>query len=774
MSSFRCTPASRVRARLSIDSLEARDVPAGIHAAYTITQDWTSGFQAQVQLSNDGSSAVAFNSLSFSLPATISSLWDAKLVSHTGSQYSVTNPGWNTTIPAGGSITFGFVANGPSAASSFVLNGVALDGTSPPVTPQLPTISIADVSVNEGNAGTTAASFVVTLSTTSTSPVTVKYATTDGTAKAGSDYTSANGTFTFAPGEKSKTINVNVTGDTTVEPDETFTLSLTSAGNATISKATATGTIKNDDKTPSSGSTSFAVVSDWGSGLTGQITAKNTSSTAISNWTLSFDLPGTITSIWNGTVLSHTGTRYTVGPADWNGTIAAGSSIAVGFNVDRGGVTATNIVLNASGGSVSPPPPAVNHAPVAGNDAVRTDPGIASTISVLANDSDADGDSLSVTAVSNAAHGTVVRNANGTVTYTPMAGYTGADSFTYTLSDGHGGTATGTVSVTIAASTPAVASSWPGHVFAPYIDMGLYPTYDFVATARASGTKYFTLAFVVADPQNKPAWGGYAEYDVNGTAFDTQMRSQINALRALGGDVAVSFGGASGQELAQTITDVNALASAYRSVIQAYGLTHIDFDIEGAAVADRASIDRRSQALAILEGEAAAAGKELNVRFTLPVLPTGLTADGLYVLQSAKKFGVKIDVVNVMAMDYGDSAAPNPAGRMGDYAIQAGQSLYGQLTQVFGDSTTEAQRWSMVGITPMIGMNDIQNEVFDQQEARELLAWAQSKGIGLLSMWDLNRDRQNSAGAIGYVDLNSSSLLQAPLEFSGIFGVFTG
>src|SRR5439155_12953991 len=115
-------------------------------------------------------------------------------------------------------------------------------------------------------------------------------------------------------------------------------------------------------------------------------------------------------------------------------------------------------------------------------------------------------------------------------------------------------------------------------------------------------------------------------------------------------------------------TDPSALQAAYQKVIDAYHLTQLDFDIEGGAVADHASIDRRSQALAALQHDAAAAGRSLQVWLTLPVLPTGLTADGLYVVQSALRYGVNLAGVNGMAMDYGDGATPNPQGHMGDYA----------------------------------------------------------------------------------------------------------
>ncbi|HEY2157204.1 MAG TPA: glycosyl hydrolase family 18 protein, partial [Isosphaeraceae bacterium] len=181
--------------------------------------------------------------------------------------------------------------------------------------------------------------------------------------------------------------------------------------------------------------------------------------------------------------------------------------------------------------------------------------------------------------------------------------------------------------------------------------MTLTPMTNLASIAQSQGVKYFSLAFITADSNGQPSWGGYLPDEVNGGAFDQAIRGQINALRGLGGDVVPSFGGAAGQELAQVITSVPTLTNVYQSVINAYGLTRVDFDIEGAAVADHASIDRRSQALAALQANASAQGKALQVTFTLPVLPSGLTADGLYVLQSALKYGVKITTVNVMAMD---------------------------------------------------------------------------------------------------------------------------
>ena len=112
----------------------------------------------------------------------------------------------------------------------------------------LPTLSINDVTVTEGNTGTTPVVFTVTLSAASSQTVTDNYATANGTATMGSDYTATSGTLTFAPGTTSQTITVAVLGDTVKEPMERFFVNLSKATNATIANGRGHGSILNDDK----------------------------------------------------------------------------------------------------------------------------------------------------------------------------------------------------------------------------------------------------------------------------------------------------------------------------------------------------------------------------------------------------------------------------------------------------------------------------------------------------------------------------------------------
>lgn len=319
---------------------------------------------------------------------------------------------------------------------------------------------------------------------------------------------------------------------------------------------------------------------------------------------------------------------------------------------------------------------------------------------------------------------------------------------------------------------PAPAPRWPTRVFAPYVDATAWPPFDYVGVAAAQRIRFYNLAFVVAAGANDctPSWGGYYPVDSG------YLLPEINGIRALGGDVMVSFGGAAGIELAAACPDVASLQAAYQRTIDAYGLTHVDFDIEGAWVADPPSIERRSQAVAGLQAAAAAAGRELRVWYTLPVLPSGLTADGVNVLDAALDFGVVLDGVNIMCMDYGDAAAPNPDHRMGEYAIDAAHSLVAQMRTLYaahGTPKSDAELWRLVGMTPMIGLNDVVTETFYQEDAWQVLAFARQQDIGLLSFWSIGRDQQCPGGASGAVSPSCSSILQAPFEFTAIFRPFT-
>ncbi|MEU9327807.1 cellulose binding domain-containing protein [Streptomyces canus] len=304
-------------------------------------------------------------------------------------------------------------------------------------------------------------------------------------------------------------------------------------------------------------------------------------------------------------------------------------------------------------------------------------------------------------------------------------------------------------------STPTASPS-VSTGFAPYVDTSLYPAFDLLASAASTGVKNYNLAFVTDGGGCTPKWGGVTDLASDAVA------QQIGALRAKGGDVRVSFGGASGSELATTCSSADALAAAYGKAVDAYGLTKVDFDVEGGALPNTAANTRRAQAIAKLQS----GHPGLDVSYTLPVMPEGLTQDGVDLLANAKSNGVKIDTVNIMAMDYG----PAYSGDMGTYAEQAATATQAQVKGVLGLSDSAA--WNAVAVTPMIGVNDVASEIFKVDDASQLVTFAKAKGLGGLSMWSATRDKQCPGGAKPSADATCSSIVQDAFAFSKAFAAY--
>jgi hypothetical protein len=319
---------------------------------------------------------------------------------------------------------------------------------------------------------------------------------------------------------------------------------------------------------------------------------------------------------------------------------------------------------------------------------------------------------------------------------------------------------------------PAVVpgKEWPRQVLAPYVDATAWPPVDLSAAAELTGVRHFRLGFVVAASPTRavPTWGGTQ------SATSSYRLREINTLRAQGGDVAIAFGGATGSELALATRSVPELAAAYKAVIDAYGASNVEFDIEGAALADRDSIERRSAALATLGEWVRSERRTLDIWLTLPVSPDGLPPQALDVVRSAIGHGVDLRGVNAMAMDYGPAAVPDPDGRMGALAILAARRLEAQLRAVYARSATRARyadTWPMIGITPMIGRNDVPGEIFHTRDAHEVLAFAVDNGIGLLSFWSMNRDRACES-ELPAVSAACSGVSQQEYEFTRILRSF--
>lgn len=285
------------------------------------------------------------------------------------------------------------------------------------------------------------------------------------------------------------------------------------------------------------------------------------------------------------------------------------------------------------------------------------------------------------------------------------------------------GCSAGDTTTDAAPADPAPSSSSaPVTAYAPYV--GAAAASD---TDSAGSPTTYNLAFVISSGSGcTPYWNGTQDID------DTTVTSRITGLTGSGADVRVSFGGASGDELAATCDTAAELAEAYGTALDASGATRADFDIEGDELTDSASVDLRSEAIALLQEERT----DLEVSFTLPVMPSGLDEDGLALLASANDHGVQVTTVNLMTMNYGESYD----GDMGEYALTAAEAANAQLQDVFGLS--EAAAWRGMALTSMLGVNDVEGETFTLADAAEVRAFAEEKGIAWVSMWSTFRDRE--------------------------------
>lgn len=280
-----------------------------------------------------------------------------------------------------------------------------------------------------------------------------------------------------------------------------------------------------------------------------------------------------------------------------------------------------------------------------------------------------------------------------------------------------------------------------------------YPFTSLVDLKSKSGLDAVTLAFVLSD---------------NGQCQVTREihdhLGDIQAFRADGGQVKVSFGGALGTYLENACGSADAMAEVLRSFVDETGLDDFDFDVEQPGAMTGDVNQRRSEALRAVQLD-----RGVRVSFTLAAMPEdkwgtpgGVTSAGVEVLSSAIGSQVRIHRVNLMTMDYGGYFSDG--NTMGDLAISVLSETHEQLL-VLLPGLTDDEAWGMLGATPMIGQNDVISEVFTLADAQALTAFAKQRRLGLLSFWAINRDQP-----CPYDDLGVCSKVNtAPFEFHEVF-----
>jgi hypothetical protein len=295
----------------------------------------------------------------------------------------------------------------------------------------------------------------------------------------------------------------------------------------------------------------------------------------------------------------------------------------------------------------------------------------------------------------------------------------------------------------------ATSPTRPAHherpVVAPYLDMGARQPGLLYRAIRHAKLHYYSGGFVIGRGCT-PTWD-----DGEPITTDRAVTAVVAKARSLGAHVIVSFGGAAGRDLARTCTDPERLAAAYQAAVTELGASDLDFDIEGVSLARPAAIIRRFDAIKSLE----AGNPRLKVSLTVPVDPNGMPTEVRKLLRTAAATPIRVDLVNIMTMDYG--------GGPRDMAAAAISGATGTLRQLRAIWPTAGYR--NIGITPMIGRNDNVRLTFTVANARRLARFAANRHLGRLGFWAIGRDRRCGSPHRHPQD-DCSSLPQSPLAFT--------
>ena len=329
-----------------------------------------------------------------------------------------------------------------------------------------PSFAIDDVNVSEA-AGTV--TFTVTKTGATDVASSVTYTAADASAVTPGDYAAGSsaltGVLNFAAGVTTQTIVLNIVNDAVAELTESFNVNLSAATNATISDNQGVATIADDDGAPSfsindvtvnegAGTITFTVTKSGATALTTTVDYAVAPNSAVT--------PGDYAagaSALSGTLSFASG--VTTQTIVLNITNDAVFELTESFNVNLSAPTNATISDNQGVGTITDNDTAPNTPPVANPDAVATSedtPISLSPATLLGNDTDANGDPLTITSVQGATNGAVAL-VNGSIVFTPAPNYSGPASFTYSISDGKGGTSTATVTLNVSPVNDAPIAS---------------------------------------------------------------------------------------------------------------------------------------------------------------------------------------------------------------------------------------------------------------------------------------------------------------------------
>ncbi|MGW5683783.1 hypothetical protein [Nonomuraea sp. NPDC003754] len=263
-------------------------------------------------------------------------------------------------------------------------------------------------------------------------------------------------------------------------------------------------------------------------------------------------------------------------------------------------------------------------------------------------------------------------------------------------------------------ATPSASAAASPSGYVAFVDTAENPRFDPAEAARRTGVRWFLLGRVTAGPSGcAPRWGGTLEPGLDLVA------NRIPSLRAAGGQAGLAFGGPAGTELAGACVAQDALTSAYRRMIGAFGASFVEFDVRDGG--DLPAVRRRARALADLQRD-----QDLAVIYSLPLGPAGLAPSDVEMLRQTRAAGAELGTVNLLAPIEPLTA---PEGRMRRLAA-AVRAAHGQVREAL--RIDEATAWGRIALTAVLaGSGDL--GLLDARKlslyaTRHHLAWLSARG----------------------------------------------
>ncbi|MBT2459816.1 chitinase [Streptomyces sp. ISL-86] len=289
---------------------------------------------------------------------------------------------------------------------------------------------------------------------------------------------------------------------------------------------------------------------------------------------------------------------------------------------------------------------------------------------------------------------------------------------------------------------------------APYEYLGWGSPQKPTDVMAATGTKWFTLAFILSDGTCNPKWDGTRA--LTGGSDEAAVKS----IRAAGGDIVISVGGWSGDKLGEKCTSATALAGAYQKVINAYHLKALDIDIENTEFASATVRQRVVDALKIVKTK----NPGIVTYVTMGTTPSGPDATGKDLIKRGAAAGLDNDGWVVMPFDFGGHS-----GTMGQASVGALEGLKAAVKSAYRYNDDAAYRHS--GVSSMNGKTDEDDETVTLTDFRTILSYAQRHHLARFAFWSVNRDR---ACATGTDPDACSGISQSPYAFTKIVVQYKG